>query len=146
MAQAILRLFNPELSLLDGNSEVSNFQKIAERIPGIVFTTYYPDEVDENTRKGVLYVPDGGITLVAPVVNPDISVSDADYEVEVSSGCEGWPQDESGLYLTQVEFVAGMQDRADRISAGLRSLFSPFSHNIFTTAGLGTGWAQYKPE
>ena len=135
MAQAILRIFTPGIVESKG-------ERLSRTVEVLVFCTHYPDLAESRTvdftfptRRPVMVLQPGDITLVVPVLNTRLSKSDADYEVEISEGSDNWPSR-----------VANVQKRAVKLSKLLQIGFPELSHNIFDVTGIGTGWASYRLE
>lgn len=125
VAQIELRFFDPEIP-------VDIKRAVATEIVKIVFSVHYPNEIASRAEQGALHLMPGDVTLVVPVIDTELSQSDAQFEAEITEGSSNWPQTQSEL-----------QERADRISNVLASRFEDVSHNIFEVNGLGTGWVQY---
>jgi hypothetical protein len=136
MAQVEVRAFNP--SMPDGILD-----DLANALPKLAFKVHYPEDAVKQTKDSDLILNDGDITSVFYEINRSRSSSDADYEIEVSEGSDNWPRGENGELLGYDEMVAALNDRAERISQGLRDLFGGYSHNIFEVNGVATGWYQY---
>ncbi len=105
------------------------------------------------------FVSPGDVTLVVPVLDVDLSESDADFELEISEGSDNWPKTDdinsfhgldmaSGSILMHDSVKQILDERAKSISAALldSERLRVFSHNIFEVTGIATGWLQYKPE
>ncbi len=138
MAQVELRLFNPDMSF-------EKKQRLCEFVQTSVFRVHYPEELpDRRTGSGIVLKP-GDITLVVPRLETGLSVSDADFELEISEGSDNWPKDESGSYLLGNAMQEALEQRASRISKAIQGAHGAYSHNIFEVNGQGTGWVQYKP-
>ncbi|HUC95731.1 MAG TPA: hypothetical protein VMR76_02100 [Candidatus Saccharimonadia bacterium] len=88
----------------------------------------------------------GDVSLFVPVLDTELSDSDAEYELEISEGSDNWPKDaRTGLYLAPDLAKDALEDRARIISGTLRKTFAAHAHNIFEVNGIATGWVQYKP-
>lgn len=130
MAQIELRFFN-ELKRKDKRA-------IAELVIPAVAKVHYAFDV----------VSPGDITLDVPLLNTSLSVSDADFELEISEGSDNWPRDEYGKLLAHDPAKAVLDERAQKISDAIleEKRLRNLSHNIFEVTGIATGWLQYKAE
>lgn len=127
MAQVEVRFFE------DIGREVQ--RDLAKACVGIVALTHY----------GITEPRPGDITLVVPLLDAELSSSDAAYEVEISSSSDDWPRNDAGSLLAEEAARAYLDDRAQHISEALQELHSGYAHNIFEVTGVATGWCQYKP-
>lgn len=139
MAQVELRFFGQAI-------EADARRELCELVQTTVFGVHYPEMVDSRqARHGVIMLHPGDITLSVPILDIELSSSDADYELEISEGADNWPKDKNGVHLMGKSAEEVLQARAERISTALVSLYAGFSHNVFEVSAYGTGWAQYKP-
>ena len=140
MAQIELRFFNPSI-----DSEVK--RTICDVAQTTVFRVHYPDDVPaRRTGGGGILLKSGDITLAVPILDTSFSISDADYELEISEGSDNWPADADGEYLAGKAAAMALEQRAERISSALAGVQQGLAHNIFEVNGQATGWVQYKPD
>ena len=127
MAQVELRFFDEEI-------ERETKLHIADASELIVANVHY----DQDPRPGM-------ITMVVPILDTDLSQSDASYELEISEDSKNWPCDEAGQLLIGIMAKKALQARAECISRYLAGLYADLSHNIFEVNGQATARTPYKP-
>ena len=135
-----------ELRFFDDTIETDKKRQLCDFLMKEVFTVHYPSLVEERTQDGKLVLAPGDISLVVPVLDTDLSQSDAQFEVEITEGSANWPQDASGEMLSHQEAKHQTQERAQKISTALTTICAEYSHNIFEVNGVATGWVSYKPK
>ena len=129
MAQIELRFFTP--------TERSKKLEIARLSMATVAMVHY----------GIEIISPGDITIAVPLLDTELSDSDANYELEISEGSDNQPKDPlTGELLVHDLAQEVLNERAIRISTALRKVFRRDSHNIFEVTGITTGWVQYKPD
>ena len=137
MAQVEMRVFNDEMW---ADSNRGRLKALKEQVKKIVADVHY----------GIKEAGPGDVTIVVPLLDTELSESDADFEVEVSEGSDNWPSRSKDLGTVSFRGKTPekiVQGRAVMISKAIIAAgYHDLSHNVFVGTGDGTGWQQYKPE